>query len=230
MDPHERKLWEQCASQAESGPRDELFFRYAPWARSVAREVYRRVRIPQVEWGDYAHNATVGLLEALSRFDPSRGVDFMAYAKPRVRGAVFNGLRSYLQEYEHQGQHRRADDRLSSWPADAGDPVNQMIETVVGLGIGFLLESSEWTSETQAQEPSRLAERHQLDRLVEAALATLPPRERLVIAMHYQQYVPFVEIARLLQVTKGRVSQIHRAAIERIRKRLGDSRSLGIDA
>jgi RNA polymerase sigma factor for flagellar operon FliA len=188
------------------------------------------VRIPQVEWADYAHNATVGLLEALSRFDPSRGVDFMAFAKPRVRGAVFNGLRSYLQDYLHQGKHPRTDDRLSSWIGGTDDPLYQMIDTVVGLGIGMLLDSAQWSSDESSKEPSRLAERHQLDRLVEAALGSLPARERLVIVMHYQQYVPFVEIARLLKVTKGRVSQIHRLALDRIRKQLGDSRSSGVDA
>lgn len=226
MDLAEQQLWERYRSPEPAGAHQELFFRFVPWARVVAREVYRRVRVPQAEWGDYAHNATVGLLEAMTRFDATRGVDFMAFARPRVRGAVFNGLRSYLQDFSHR-DHRRVDDRLDSWPLDGDDVVSDMIDSVVGLGIGFLLDTAMHERGASPDDPGRIAERHQMDRLLESAVSRLPERERLVVVLHYQEYVPFVEIARLLGVTKGRVSQIHRAAIERARAFIAASHAEG---
>ena len=155
----------------------------------------------------------------MTRFDVSRGIDFMAYAKPRMRGAVFNGLRSYLAEYARRENPGRMRDRLDSFDFNPGeDPLEQIVSTVAGLGVGFLLDSSVAVSVYQSEhDPSLVAERHQMDRLMEEAIAALPDREKLVMILHYQQHVPFVEIAALLRVTKGRVSQIHRSAVERMR-------------
>lgn len=227
MDDEERQLWERYRSPDPSHSHQELFFRYVPWARAVARDVYRRVRISQVEWGDYAQNATIGLLEAMTRFDPGRGVDFMGYARARVRGAVFNGLRAFLQDFQHRDWQGRAEDRLGSWSTEGDDILGHLIDSVVGLGIGFLIDSAVQDDSYQLEEPSRVVERHQMNRALDAAISRLPDRERLVVAMHYQEYVPFVEIANLLGVTKGRVSQIHHAALTRIRESIAEMQSRG---
>lgn len=215
----EQELWTSYRPGNSRAAHQALFFRYAPWARSVARAVYRRIRVPQVEWADYAHNATVGLLEAMGRFDPLRGIDFPGYAKPRVRGSVFNGLRSFLADYTRREGGSRMLDRMESLDASPDDDVlGQIISSVTGLGIGFLLDSTATQEAFQTdQDPCAVAERHQMDDLLEAAMDRLEGRERTIMELHYRQHVPFVEIAGLLGVTKGRVSQIHRAAIERIR-------------
>lgn len=218
MDDEERSLWQLYRATKPADAHREIFFRYVPWARSVARDVYRRVRVPQAEWGDYAHQATIGLLEAMGRFDPNRGVDFIGFARARVRGSVFNGLRSYLQEYAHRQENRRDEDRLESWLPDGGDLLDQMIGSVTGLGIAFLLDGVVQNGDLQTDEPSRIVEQHQMDRMLKHAMSRLPERERLVISLHYQEHIAFIEIAKMLGVTKGRISQIHRAAIERIRE------------
>jgi RNA polymerase sigma factor for flagellar operon FliA len=228
----EMELWASYRPGNCHAAHQELFFRYAPWARAVARDVYRRIRVPQVEWGDYAHNAQVGLLEAMSRFDPSRGIDFVGYAKARVRGAVFNGLRSFLAEYRQREPGSRMRDRLDSF--DGGeheDALSQVISSVAGLGLGFLLDAAASSDVFRADhDASSMAERHQMDRLLEESLADLPDQQRLVMTLHYHQHVPFVEIAVLLRVSKGRVSQIHRAAIEGIRQRVHTPQIQGKEA
>jgi RNA polymerase sigma factor for flagellar operon FliA len=228
----EIELWTSYRPGNDLAAHQELFFRYAPWARSVARDVYRRIQVPQVEWGDYAHNATIGLLEAMTRFDPSRGIDFIGYAKSRVRGAVFNGLRSYLAEYNRRESSSRIRDRMDSFDSGSSEDVlEQMISTVAGLGLGFLFDAAASSDVFKIDnDPSAMAERHQMDRLLEESLAKLPDKERLVIALHYQQHVPFVEIAVLMRVSKGRVSQIHKSAIERIRLNVHSPRTRATEA
>jgi RNA polymerase sigma factor for flagellar operon FliA len=214
--PDELELWERLRRDACREAREALFFRYAPWSRTVARDVYRRVRIPQLEWGDYTHNATVGLLEALGRFDVDRGIDFPAYAKPRVRGAVFNGLRVFLVEARRTEGVERRRERLESIEQEtvADDPLGQLVEMVSGLATGLMLES-EGLSESlfAGTDAALLAERHELQELARDSLKALNEQERRVVQLHYFQHLAFVEIAALLGLTKGRISQIHKAAI-----------------
>lgn len=219
----EHQLWLSHRIGRDPGTHQQLFFRYAPWSRAVARDVYRRIRIPQMDWNDYAQNATIGLLEAMNRYDENRGIEFMAYAKPRVRGAVFNGLRTYLSEASRsENQTTRVNDRMDSlnaWPAE--DPLAQLVSSVAGMGLGLLLDSSAAADFFGAHsDASALTEKHQMDVLLETAVTQLPEREKLVLTLHYYQHMSFVDIAALLGVTKGRVSQIHKAAIERSRTRL----------
>jgi RNA polymerase sigma factor FliA len=221
----EQILWSSHRSGKDRGAHQQLFFRYAPWARAVARDVYRRIRIPQMDWNDYAQNATIGLLESMNRYDENRGIEFMAYAKPRVRGAVFNGLRSYLSESSRRELPvERLRDRLDSFDTSPSeDPLEQFISSVTGMGMGLLLDTSAAVNFFHADsDASAEVEKHQTDLLLETAMLKLPEREKLVISLHYYQHMPFVDIAALLGVTKGRVSQIHKAAIQRSREILRD--------
>ena len=228
----EQQLWMSYSSSSNRVAHQRLFFHYVPWARTVARDVYRRIRIPQMEWGDYAHNATVGLLEAMNRFDASRGIDFIAYAKPRVRGAVFNGLRSYLSESSRRESGNQWRDRLESFDSPGfDDPLNQMISTVANLGLGFLLDAGAAAEMSHSNaDASAMAERHQMDMVLEGSLATLPEKERQVLVLHYYQHMPFVEIAELLRLSKGRISQLHKSAIEKIRMQVHAVDALGTQA
>lgn len=219
----EQLLWLSHRTGRDPLAHQQLFFRYAPWSRAVARDVYRRIRIPQMDWNDYAQNATIGLLEAMSRYDENRGIEFMAYAKPRVRGAVFNGLRTYLSEASRrEGQASRLNDRMESFNSSPSeDPLSQLISSVAGMGLGLLLDSGAAIDFFGADsDASTLVERHQMDVLLESALVQLPEREKLVLTLHYYQHMPFIDIAALLGVTKGRVSQIHKSGIQRSREML----------
>ena len=221
----EQLLWLSHRTGRDPLSHQQLFLRYAPWSRAVARDVYRRIRISQMDWHDYAQNATIGLLEAMSRYDENRGIEFMAYAKPRVRGAVFNGLRIYLSEASRrEGQAERINDRLDSFNVSASeDPLSQLVSTVASMGLGLLLDSSASVDFFAAgSDASSLVERHQIDALLESAMVQLPEREKLVLTLHYFQHMPFVDIAALLGVTKGRVSQIHKSGIQRSRQMLHD--------
>lgn len=216
----EEGLWRRLRDRDDREAHQALFAKYSLWARSVAREVFHRVRIVQLDWGDYSQNAAIGLLEAMGRYDPTRNIDFIAYAKPRVRGAVFNGLRAYLAE---NTRNTSRDERLgtrydSLHGRDDEDPLDQFVSIISGLAIGHLMDSlgeSEVIEQTQHVERQIDAQRVGLR--LRAAIKSLPERERLVVELHYLQHVPFVQIAEVMGVTKGRVSQIHKSAMGRLR-------------
>jgi RNA polymerase sigma factor FliA len=226
----ERLLWTSHRSGNNRSAHQQLFFRYAPWSRAIARDVYRRIRIPQMDWNDYAQNATIGLLEAMNRYDENRGIEFMAYAKPRVRGAVFNGLRLFLSETGRREESAsRLYERLDSFEATSSDDsLSQVISSVAGMGLGLLLDSSASMDFFSTGSDSSVSlEKHQMGQQLEKVINELSEKEKLVVNLHYYQHMPFVEIAELLGVTKGRVSQIHKSAIQQSRELLNKGIGLG---
>lgn len=216
MEEGEAQLWEQWATQRDRRARDALILMHAPWARQVAREIFFRVRSKTIEWGDFVQNATVGLIEATDRFDPTRGIGFHTFAKHRIRGAVFDGLRR-LWNMEYSSSATQVD-RSESLNDEEADPLDAFVTWTVGMGIGWLLDGvSLHDPASLPQTPYAELERDQLREILGHAVDLLPERERLVLTLHYFQYTPFSDIAVLLKVTKGRVSQLHKQGIARLR-------------
>jgi RNA polymerase sigma factor for flagellar operon FliA len=222
-DSAEKELWNRWVDQRERIAREALIQMHAPWARLVAKDVYLKVRIKDAEWCDYAQNATVGLIEAIDRYEPARGVDFRTYARHRVRGAVFNGLRHLTSD--SFGHHKQAsEERSASLAGGVPDPLQAFVNWTVGLGIGHLLEVASLSDERKhGTDPYAAAAHEQLAERLRDALEQLPERERLILTMHYFQHVPFVTIALEMQLTKGRISQIHRQGIETLRAHMRTS-------
>jgi RNA polymerase sigma factor for flagellar operon FliA len=179
----------------------------------------------QIEWADYVQNAQIGLLEAMSRFNETRGTDFIAYAKPRVRGSVFNGVRTILRE-ESQRRSLLGErvERLQSIGSESSsDPLNDFISTVVGLSLGHMLETEQFGH--ISKDALALAEHHELGMALRDSLLELGKRERAILLAHYFRHVSFQEIAKLQGVTKGRISQIHKGALVRLRVILAERRN-----
>lgn len=208
----EQELWRRYQEDEDTAARDYLFLKYAAWARRVAGGVMGRVPSHGMEWADHVQNAQIGLLEAMSRFDSRRGVDFMGFAKPRVRGAVFNGIRAFLRSPHGRPDDAGADDRLRSLWDDEQDPLDGFIDAVVGLSLGYLLEGR---SDRDGIDGLKI------DQLLGDALLDLPARHRQILIAHYFHHVQFQQIAEELHVTKGRVSQLHKAALAELRDALG---------
>lgn len=211
MEPAERELWRRYREDGDQVARDYLFLRYLPWARSIAARVAKRLRWGVLDWSDHVQNANIGLLEAMTRYDPGRGVDFMGYAKPRVRGAVFNAVRSAYRGVQRSPNSESYPDRLESLATDqAEDPLAAFVDTVVGLGIGAMLEMSE-------PSPTDSSSFQQYSVLLKDALIDLPDRQREILLKHYFMQVQFQEIAASMGLTKGRVSQLHKTALGNLR-------------
>jgi RNA polymerase sigma factor for flagellar operon FliA len=193
----------------------------------VARDVYMRVHSLGDAWHDCVQNALIGLLEAMDRFDPDRGIKFETYARYRVRGAVFNGLRT-LRESLAQGSHAYDQtaavlDRIESLEDNASsDPLEAFVATTVGLGLGFLLETKSFPGREGPTDAYAELEKEELSTAVIEGIERLSEREQAILTLHYFHHVPFVDIASQLGVTKGRVSQLHKRALERLRVILGN--------
>jgi RNA polymerase sigma factor FliA len=234
MDRDELMLWERWSQERSASCRDALILHYSPWARLVARDVYVRVYLMRDAWRDCVQNALIGLIEAIERFDPNRGVAFRPFARFRVRGAVFDGLR-VLQESHVEIAHLAKDHNVlvreraeSLLPQDGEDSVDAFVTMTVGIGLGFLLDNQSIPRSLESHDAYAELEKTQLTARISEEIAQLPARDRSIIVLHYFHQLSFIDIAEQLGVTKGRISQLHKRALERLRLSLR-GRSMSID-
>jgi RNA polymerase sigma factor for flagellar operon FliA len=211
----EADLWRRIRTDGDARAAEQLIVHYSGWAAAIARGIHRRLPAYPVDCEDFVQNARVGLMEAVSRFDPERGIPFPAFAKSRVRGAVFNGLRAILGDRSPHAMRALDDERLAlllEEPVD--DPLDRVVEAILGLGTAFLLDDQD------DGDPSAYAGRAHMQRRIRSQVARLQERQRVIIEQHYFQHVPFVDIATRLGLTKGRISQLHSQALRELRSLL----------
>jgi RNA polymerase sigma factor for flagellar operon FliA len=222
-------LWEAFQSDATPEARTRLVEYYLGWARLVARDVFLAIGNPAMEWGDFVHYATIGLLQSIDRYDPGGEARFTTFARYRVRGAVLNGVSKFSEasaQYEHA--RKLARDRVESLvEARGGDPLADVTELSVGLALGHFLEAESLPGhDTGESGVQQLAESREMEERLQEALADLPERERQILQLHYFQHLTFIEIARQFNLTKGRISQLHRRALQRLHAGMADQAGL----
>ena len=220
----EASLWRRLRFENEGRCRERLFERHLPLARSLAMRELRRRPQHGLERNDFEQLAIAGLLEAIDRFDPLLGPPFSAFAKHRIRGAIADGIaRSSESGAQYNFRRRLELERLQSLSKGeaSGDLVTDLSKLAIGLAIGFIAERSQTAD--QVSNPYESNAWRDVEQSVEREIERLPEAERSIMVQHYKHHVAFNDIAKLLGLSKGRISQLHRAAIARIRERLAIS-------
>jgi RNA polymerase sigma factor for flagellar operon FliA len=230
----EAALWQEWRASGDAALRERLLLLHLPFARTIAAMAYARRFHDEIEFGDYLQLATVGMLESLDRFDPARGVLFRTFAARRMQGAILNGLERLTEKQQQIAARQRVrNERLQdvkamalqqaaggAAPQGAQQLMKFVAEAGIGLALCWMLEGSGMLQEPERSETlpfyRSVAIRQLRERLLQA-VESLPPQERTVIRNHYLQQLPFEEIAGMLQLTKGRISQIHKQALLRLR-------------
>lgn len=222
----EAALWRRLRLEHESKCREALFELYFPLARAIAAREFRRRPPSGMERRDFEQLACGGLLEAIDRFDPLRGAPFQSFAKHRIRGAIADGaaVSSEAGAQHHNRRHLELE-RLHSLHAEAlpgnTDYITQLADVTAALALGLIAEGAK---HNRAPMMSGLGYQslawRDLELSVSREIDRLPESEKTVMQQHYLHGLPFSQIAQMLGLTKGRISQLHRAAIERVRERI----------
>jgi RNA polymerase sigma factor for flagellar operon FliA len=239
------ELWRAYKVRNDRGSRDTLIARYAPLVKYVAGRV--AVNLPKsVDEGDLIGYGTLGLIDAIERFDPGRGVKFETYAIARIRGSMIDGLRSMdwvpvsvrhrnrnleksVNDLENQLGRSATDDEIAVGLGITATEYNQRIQDMTGSAILSLEDV--WGNPEEGEAPTRMVELRDdraVDPLDEAewnsrrealarAIEKLPDRERLVVTLYYFEGLTVKEIAFVLKVSPSRVSQLHTKAVIRLR-------------
>lgn len=221
----EPALWKAVGAGAAAA-REKLIEAYLPFARMLAAKIFASRIDHDLEFNEYFQFGTVGLIEAVDRFDPDLGIMFKTFAAQRINGAILNGLESLSEKRvqvstRKQLQIERRDSaRAALETAGTGDVFQQLAEVAIGLALGYILDNPEtYRHEDAVQAEHQYAglEMRQLRNSMQALISGLPQRERMVIKYHYLNQFSFTQIADTMGVSKGRVSQIHHNGLELLR-------------
>ena len=222
----EKALWIELREKNCSNTRLILIDNYLPLAHQISAKLYLSRTDDFVEFSDYYHYALVGLIESVDRFLPDRETRFSTFATYRIRGAILNGVTKASESREQIAFRLRIrKERLESLSQDdeGNDLFGQMVELTTGLAIGYMLEDSGMTIESDRQEVVEPPGHYGIEQIkarLHNVVDQLPERERLIVKYHYFHHISFEEISDLLNVSKGRISQIHKKILNRCREEL----------
>ena len=229
--------------------REELLVEHLPTVRFIARRIHER--LPQhVELDDLVSAGMVGLIDAFSKFDHGKKVQFKSYAQFRVRGAILDYLRTLdwsPRELRRKGRAveeaiRTLTQRLGKAPAEQEIAAQMnvslseyqiLLGDLKGLEVGSLhMERSEDSGDEELayvpgnpeEDPLfRCLKGEMKQRLIDA-IEDLPEKERMVLTLYYYEELTMKEIGLTLGVVESRVSQIHSSAVVRLRSALASLR------
>jgi RNA polymerase sigma factor FliA len=227
-----------------SGEKKDLFMRNIPLVGFVVRKVVGFGNPPEpLEHSDLVQLGMIGLLDAVERFDPARGVQFQTYAVSRIRGTIQDELRkldwvprsvrkqdrdqeSIMDQVMHRALPFESHEEIAQRLSMSMDEYREMIisapaktaDAIVGLDDQD--ESSELLATSEDEDPSEIANQKQVRKEVYRLIETMDERARLVLALYYYEELTFKEIARILRISESRAYQIHDATLHQLRKRL----------
>jgi RNA polymerase sigma factor for flagellar operon FliA len=239
-------LWREYGKERDQRVRDRLVLHYAPLVKYVAGRVGTGLPA-HVDVGDLVQSGIFGLVDAIDKFEPERGLKFETYAMQRIRGAILDDLRS--QDWVPRTVRGRAREveralerlgaRLQRQPSDrelAAEldlPLNDLhdlyaqlqltsvvaLDELVAAGRGTA-SLAETLPDEGAEDP--VATLVDLDnrRQLAGAIAQLAERDRIVVTLYYFENLTLAEIGKVLGVTESRVCQLHTRAVLRLRAKL----------
>jgi RNA polymerase sigma factor for flagellar operon FliA len=227
----EAALWREFTHGRSVAARQALFDRHLAFARQIAAKHFLDRKSGDIEFADLCQFAFAGLLEALDRFDPNRGIPFRGFARRRISGSILDGL-VHLSEVREQisFQKRIRSERLKSLTVEnperlaPSEAMTALVDMAMGLAIGFMIEDGglyapEDAADTRSSPYDTLAWK-QVVATLRSEISKLPPQAREVVHYHYLHGLSFEKISRIMELSKGRISQIHRSSLKSLGERL----------
>jgi RNA polymerase sigma factor for flagellar operon FliA len=244
-----RDLWRRYKDGGDEGARERLVVAYSPMVKFVAGRL--GAGLPShVEDADLISYGLVGLIGAIERFEPERGIKFETFAMTRIRGAIIDELRSLdwvprsvrsrareieaaQAKLEHELQRAPTEAELASKLNMTEEELQSALLEIANSSVYALDEL--WTvsdssgdqvslldtiADDSAADPQEALASTEVKDLLTEAIGGLPEREQLVVALYYYENLTLREIGEVLGVTESRVSQLHTKAVMRLKSSL----------
>jgi RNA polymerase sigma factor for flagellar operon FliA len=247
---HIERLWTEYKETGDRDTRDQLIVHYSPLVKYVAGRV--AVGLPQnVEQSDLVSYGIFGLIDAIDKFDLTRGYKFETYAIARIKGAILDELRSIdwvprsvrakarslekaYAKLESELHRTPTDEELATELDISDDQLQTMLSQISFVGLVALDEmlsvggdrgESLTLGDTIAdggEGPVQAYEVEEMRHILAEAINRMPEREKIVLTLYYYEGLTLAEIGQVLGVTESRICQMHTKAVLQLRGRLAD--------
>jgi len=237
------ELLSEFLESRDQSIKHELILRYSYVVKTIAMQL-RGIYISFAEMDDIVNEGIIALMGALEKFDASKNVKFVSYASLRIRGAIIDFARK--QDWAPRSVRKMAkeiDNAIGELHIELGrSPMEHEVASKMGLEIDkyrkalgdtslhnvlsldALLDESQGggdvADESSLDEPAQRLQNAELYAVLKDAIQTLKPKEQLVISLYYRKELNMKEIAKILEVSEPRISQIQANAIRQLRKSL----------
>jgi RNA polymerase sigma factor for flagellar operon FliA len=246
-----KDLWRRYKDERDEKARERLVLAYAPLVKYVAGRMSTGLP-SHVEEADLISYGLLGLISAVERFEPDREIKFETFAMTRIKGSIIDELRSLdwvprsvrSRAREIERVNAKLEHELQRAPGDRemagalGMSVEEFQDSLVRISTSSVVALDElWTvsdasgdqvslldtiQDPQAVDPAVEMDTAEMKDRLAGAVARLPEREKLVVALYYYEGLTLREIGEVLGVTESRVSQLHTKAVLRLKSRLGE--------
>jgi RNA polymerase sigma factor for flagellar operon FliA len=247
-DKSEEELWKLYKKTKDKKIREHFVTQYAPLVKYVAGKI--AIGMPQnVDFDDLVGYGVFGLLDAIEKFDPNKDIKFKTYAVTRIRGAIYDELRSIdwvprsvrqkakelervIGKLENRLGRSATDEEISKELGISIKELHTLILKISGASIlslsdvWYVGDESDKVSVMETIEspkslnPDIIVEREEIKNIIVQAISELPDKEKKVLILYYYEDLTLKEIGEVLQVTESRISQLHTKAIMRLRSKL----------
>ena len=231
-----------------SASRDELILEHMPQIKYIAHRI--SAKLPShVELNDLVSAGVLGLLDAVEKFDPTRGVKFKTYAELRVKGAILDSLRNLdwaprslrKRSKDLEKVYKELEQRLGRPASDKEvcdelgislEEFYELVDQIKGLNLGSFHEMASQEDDRNSEplikyipdapqmDPFFVFHKSEIRNMLGGAIDALPKKERLVVSLYYFDELTMKEIGKVLGVNESRVSQLHTKAMLRLRTKL----------
>jgi RNA polymerase sigma factor for flagellar operon FliA len=209
---------------------------HLPLVKRIAHQICSKLP-PNVEVDDLIQEGLTGLLDALTRYEPQPNLAFEAYARTRIRGAIYDscrkndilprnqrdelvGIEKVTRKLEQDLGRHPSEKEIASGAEITIEAYHAIMANMVHLMPLDDLSDDLLPSDADDSDPMRAVAMSQLADRIATILEGLPENEKLVFALHYQEELSYREIAQVMNITPGRISQIHTQGMIRIRAKL----------
>jgi RNA polymerase sigma factor for flagellar operon FliA len=217
--------------------RNALIEEYQEFVETVVARLTRSMNLPTALRDEFISAGFFGLIEAASRFDDSRGLDFRSYSFIRIRGSIIDYIRTSCtlsghayrtfraleaaQEIREFDVMRRTTSVSERSTGDA--PLRMLEKSALACKLAQLREPRPDELRQEILNPERILQKKREFEKIRAIVATLPEKERTIIEQYYFHDRKFVEVAsHFAGLSKSWVSRLHDRALEMLREKLSE--------
>lgn len=221
--------------------RENLILKHLTQVRAIARRIHERLPA-NVCMDDLVSAGILGLIAAIDNFDNSHNTKLKTYAEVRIRGAIIDSLRamdwaprlkrrkskeieSAIAAAEQKLQRAPTEEEIAAALGTSVEEYRKWLLEVHGLNLGPLRIPEEGggsnsclacVMDSEENLPSHIVERAELERLIAEGIERMPPVERMVLSLYYQQDMAPYEIAQIMNMRPSRVSQVKAQGVMRL--------------